>query len=259
MRTTKYKKTKIIFLGFALFLCLLSFSFTEKGPKIKFKEESFDFGRIKQGKVLTYVFVIRNEGDQTLKINKVSSSCGCTAALVSERRIAPGGEGELKVTFNSAGFQGKVAKYVYVESNDPAQPKKQLTISAEIEVPPQPKIHLDRYTSDEGLFLEGEEIRTKTSIRNRGELELRVNCSHKDAMFFSGEKEVSFPLKIASGKSVELEVRIPPRKKRGLIREYILIKSNDPSRQTLSFYLSGYIITKEQLKKLFAKYKDILD
>jgi len=29
-------------------------------------------------------------------------------------------------------------------------------------------------------------------------------------------------------------------------------------RSTLSLYLSGYIISKEQLKELFNKYKDIL-
>jgi len=44
-----------------------------------------------------------------------------------------------------------------------------------------------------------------------------------------------------------------------MIREYILMKSNDPQRPTLSFYLSGYIISKQQLKELFARYKDILN
>jgi hypothetical protein len=74
----------------------------------------------------------------------------------------------------------------------------------------------------------------------------------------SGGKPVSVPLKIAAGKEVTVEVRIPTQNKTGVVREYILIKSNDPMRTTLSMYLSGYIISRDKLKELFDRYKDIL-
>ncbi len=239
--------------------CLGNFASGEAGAKVKFIEDSFDFGKIKQGEVLTHVFVFQNVGDETLKIKRVQSSCGCTAALITKKEVAPGEKGEVKVTFNSRGFRGKVNKYIYVETNDPAQSSKRLSVSANIEVPPQPRISLDRYSGDAGLFLEGEEMKTRTIISNKGQLELIVHCSHKDASFFSKGKEISFPLKIPAGESREVEIRIPPRKRKGVIREYIMIKSNDPNRQSLSFFQSGYIITRDQLKKLFAKYKDVLD
>jgi len=253
------KSYNILGLVLVLILCFGGFTSGKTGPKIKFKEESFDFGKIKQGEVLTHVFVFQNAGEQTLEIKRVHSSCGCAAALVTTREVVAGEKGELKVTFNSRGFRGKVTKYIYVDSNDPNHSTKKLSISANIEVPPSPKISLDRYSADVGLFLEGQEMKTKTVISNKGELELIVNCSHKDAAFFSGGKEISFPLKIPAGKSKEVEIRIPPRKKRGVIREYVMIKSNDPNKKTLSFFHSGYIITKKQLKELFAKYKNILD
>jgi hypothetical protein len=149
----------------ALILVLILFSagsiFAGKGPKIKFKEESKDFGKMKQGKVLTHIFVFENEGDETLKINRVKTSCGCTAALLSNKEIAPGGKGEIKLTYNTRGFQGKNTKYIDVESNDPAQPRKRLAVSVEIEVPPRPKIFLDRYAIDLGLILENEVIQAK--------------------------------------------------------------------------------------------------
>jgi hypothetical protein len=66
------------------------------------------------------------------------------------------------------------------------------------------------------------------------------------------------PLKIAAGKEVKVEVRVPTQGRTGVIREYILIKSNDPIRTTLSMYLSGYIITREKLKELIDRYKDTL-
>jgi hypothetical protein len=242
--------------------CLLlsgSFIFADKGPKIKFKEESWDFGKMKQGKVLTHIFVFKNEGDETLKIERVKTSCGCTAALLSKKEIAPGEEGEIKLTYNTRGFEGKNTKYIDVESNDPAQPRKRIAVSVEIEVPPRPRIFLDRYAVDLGLVLENEEIQARTKVKNRGELELRVNCTHKSASFFSGGEKITFPLKIPAGKETEVEIRIPASKRTGVMREYVVIKSNDPMKPNISLYLSGYIATKKQLKELFAKYKDILD
>jgi hypothetical protein len=259
MRKRMNRKSWIVLFGVAIFLCLGVLSYGEKGPKIVFKDESFDFGKIKQGDVVSHKFVFKNEGNAPLKINKVTSSCGCTAALVSQKKVAPGGKGEIKATLNSRGYRGNLTKYIYVESNDTNQPTIRLTIKVMIEVPPSPKISLDRYSSDLGLYLEGEKIKTTRSIANKGELELQVSCSHKEATFFSQGKEVTFPLKIPSGKSVELEVRMPPKKRQGLVREYILIHSNDPNRRSLSFFLSGYIVTKKQLKELFAKYKEVLD
>lgn len=230
----------------------------EKAPKIKFKEDIWDFGRTKQGQVLNHVFFFTNEGDSPLVIEKVSTSCGCAAALVSDKKIEPGNKGEIKVTLNTKGYEGHVSKYIYVETNDPLEPRKQLTVSANIDVPPRPRIDLDRYSIDLGLILETEEIQAKAKIRNKGELELKVDCSHRDAAFYQEGQKISFPLRIPAGSEAEIEIRIPPQERNGLIREYVLMKSNDPSRGTLSLYLSGYVITKKQLKELFAKYKEIL-
>jgi len=240
-------------LMFVFLCCSVSLFFAGKGPSIRFDKDSIDFGKVKQGKVLEHVFMFTNEGDSTLSIKRVRTSCGCTAVLLKnkDKEVPPGQRGEVKVTFNTRGYANKVSKYIYIDSNDPGQPSTRLTVSALIEVPPQPRITLDRYSQDLGLFLEDEEVRAKAKIKNVGELELRVSCSHKDAVFFSSGKEVSC--------ETEVEVRIPPRKRKGMIREYILMKSNDPRRPTLSFYLSGYVVTKQQLKDLFEKYKGILD
>lgn len=254
------KKSKIGLL--VILTCLLflgSFSFADKGPKIKFIEELKNFGKTDQGKVLTHVFVFSNVGDSNLAIKKVDTACGCTAALISDKNVAPGKKGEIKVSFDTRGLGGKVTKYIYVESNDPAQPRKQLTVIADIKVPPQPKINLDHYNLELGLFLDSEEVKAQTKIKNTGERELEVNCSHRNAAFFSNGREISFPLKIPAKGEKEIEIKLPPRKKPGVIREYVLIRSNDRSRPTLSLYLSGYVITKKQLKELFARYKNILD
>jgi len=227
-------------------------------PKIKFKETAWNFGKVKQGEVMSHEFVFTNEGDATLVIQKVSTSCGCTAALVSADKVQPGKEGRIEIKFDTRGYGGPVNKLVYVDSNDPGEAHRQLEVSAEIEIPPSPKIDLDPYNYDAGLAVEGEDIKANLRVINKGELELKVEFNHRSATFSSDGKPVSVPLKIAAGKEAKVEVRIPTQNKTGVVREYILIKSNDPMRTTLSMYLSGYIISREKLKELFDRYKDIL-
>jgi hypothetical protein len=44
-----------------------------------------------------------------------------------------------------------------------------------------------------------------------------------------------------------------------MLRDYVLVKSNDPVRASLSIYVSRYVVTKKDLKELFIKYKSQLD
>ncbi len=242
----------------AVVLFATSVAAAGKEARAKFKEETWDFGKVKQGEVLAHEFVFVNEGDGTLVIERVSTSCGCTAALASEDKIPPGKEGRIKASFDSRGYAGTVVKYVYVESNDASGGRRELKVTAEIDVPPQPRIELDRYNADLGLSLEGETASTRFTVRNTGELELRIEIAHPDFKFFAGGKPAAFPMSVAAGREVELEIRFPAPARPGMLRDYVLVKSNDPVRASLSIYISRYIITKKDLKALFDKYKDLL-
>ncbi len=251
------KRKEIISVATLIFFFAFSLYQKEK-PKIVFTERVHDFGSVKEGEVLSYVFIFKNEGNAALKITKVKTSCGCTAALLSTQEVQPGEKGELKVNFATRGYEGRVSKYIFVESNDPSQPQAQLEVTALIQVPPRPRIELDRFSLDVGLVVEPEDILGEVKVKNAGDLELSVEFTHDEASFFSEGKRVAFPLKIAAGKTSRIEIRVPSQEKKGVIREYILIKSNDPLRSTFSLHLSGYVVTKNQLKELFLKYKDIL-
>ena len=242
-----------------VFMLSGSLCFADKGPKIQFKESKWDFGNKKQGEVLKHTFRFENVGDETLVIHRVRTSCGCAAAMLSKKELAPGEKGKIEAKFNTQGYYGEQNKFIYVESNDPSESVKQLMISASIDVPPSPKIELDSYTTDLGLVLEGEELQTEFNIRNRGELELTVTPFHKDAVFYIKGRKLSPPLKVAAGKTQQVEIRIPARKKKGLVREFVRLQSNDPMRSTLSLYLVAYSVSKVQLKELFDKYRRILD
>ncbi len=101
-------------------------------PTIYFKENSHDFGIIKQGKVVDYIFKFSNTGNTALIIKDITTSCGCTAAVAKSKKILPGDTGELRVQFDSSGKIGNVTRMISVVTNDPKNPRKILTINAEI-------------------------------------------------------------------------------------------------------------------------------
>ena len=80
---------KILFLSLFMILSL-GVLFAKEGPKVKFQEEKWDFGKVKEGQVKTHVFVFANEGDAPLLIKRVRTSCGCAAALISDKNVEPG-------------------------------------------------------------------------------------------------------------------------------------------------------------------------
>ncbi len=86
---------------------------------IKFAEESFDFGKVTDGEKVTHVFKFSNTSTQPLIISNASASCGSTWP---KEPILPGKEGEISVTFNSAGKVGLQDKQITVSANtEPAQ------------------------------------------------------------------------------------------------------------------------------------------
>jgi hypothetical protein len=228
-------------------------------PELNFKEDRFDFGKIKQGDIVKHNFVCSNKGDVDLVLKDVRTSCGCTAANVADSKISPGKKGKIKVVFDSKGFSEKVNVYINIESNDPVQPFKQLLISADVEGPPQPRIELDHFKQDLGVILEQEVLQGKIKIKNTGETALIFDLRHKDAVIYTAGEKAVFPMTVTSKNEIELVVKIPTMNKSGFVREYVLVISNDPKRPKLSVNLCGYVISRERLKDLLLKNRDILD
>ncbi len=106
-----------------LMLCFATAASVSAAPQLVVEQLNYDFGEVLQGGKVDFTFRFRNAGDEVLEVGNVRSSCGCTAALLSARRIAPGDVGELQATFDSTRFQGAVTKVISLDANDPQQPQ----------------------------------------------------------------------------------------------------------------------------------------
>ncbi len=105
---------------------------TAKGPRMQFQEVSYDFGTVPQGSIVKHVFKFKNVGTDTLRIEQVKTSCGCTAAE-SSKIIAPNAEGQIAVTYNAGSALGKTSKTVSVHSNDVEAQQRSVTVHGVIE------------------------------------------------------------------------------------------------------------------------------
>ncbi|MFI5251577.1 MAG: DUF1573 domain-containing protein [Bacteroidota bacterium] len=91
-------------------------------PKLKIIDGTkIDYGTIFSNEIMKREIKIKNEGTDTLTVTSVSSSCGCTVALVSNDHIPPQGSGKISVSFDPERFSGKVSKGISFETNDPKQ------------------------------------------------------------------------------------------------------------------------------------------
>ena len=94
------------------------------------KHTEHDFGKIPQGKPVTYTFEVANNSKTDLKIDNVQASCGCTTPEWDrEKAIAPGATSKITVGFNAAA-EGPFTKAITVTYN--GTETKQLTIKGEV-------------------------------------------------------------------------------------------------------------------------------
>lgn len=97
---------------------------------IKFKEITYNFGKIKQGTPVTHEFVFSNVSDKPVIIESATASCGCTTPVKPEPPIAKGKSDKIVAGFNAAAA-GPFNKTIYVKVAGSAAPIE-LKITGEV-------------------------------------------------------------------------------------------------------------------------------
>lgn len=97
---------------------------------LNLKETEFDFGKIPQGKPVTHIFEVTNSGKDSLHIQNIQASCGCTTPEWDRDKVqAPGERTKITVGYNAAS-EGPFTKQITITYN--GTNTKLITIKGEV-------------------------------------------------------------------------------------------------------------------------------
>ena len=99
--------------------------------KIAFDKEIHNFGTLKDGEIVSYSFVFRNDGGSPVKIVSTEKSCGCLDIKYDTNLVLPGKSSTVEVVFNTAGEWGNQIKGMTIKTS--AGEEKELQIGAYVE------------------------------------------------------------------------------------------------------------------------------
>lgn len=105
----------------------------ESGPRLSLSDQSFDFGRLKQGGSYTHQLNFTNTGRTTLEIRSIQGNCTCIDVTADPASLKPGATGKINITFNPGDRLNTQQKSVMIYSNDPTEPVQRILFNAYIE------------------------------------------------------------------------------------------------------------------------------
>lgn len=230
------------FLIILLCLCTISFSpFTYAGdvsspkgalPKILTPNPEFNFGVVVQGETLTHEFPVENNGSSDLIIRKLNPSCGCTAAVLKDAVIPPGGKSSIRVSFDTTGFVGKKSKTVRVYSNDPLNSSIVLFVNAEIIA----EVFADPIRLDFNNIRRGTEETKHFYIRSaEGKNTQFKEAISKSEYFTVSSKEIS-------PSEVEVSVSLLGKAPIGKTRTRVLVRTANPKVPVINVPLVADVV-----------------
>lgn len=126
-------KTKILLILFVFFLwgCIKEKQLILDKSSLK-DTYTLDSGQIKEGRVLKYNFILRNDSKKILTIKDVTTPCGCVISKIKKRNISPGENTLIKVKFDTKGYSGSTQQFIYVHTDDLDIPILRFIIKAEV-------------------------------------------------------------------------------------------------------------------------------
>ncbi|MDP8248401.1 MAG: DUF1573 domain-containing protein [Candidatus Tritonobacter lacicola] len=198
---------------------------------------AWNFGTIRQGENATGTVELKNAGDKELIIRRVTSSCGCTVAKIENKKLAPGESAALEITFTSGKRYGKVAKAVFVASNDPDNQRHRIEVRGLIKGYKGEAFVVEPESLDAGILPAGISVNLSGKLENIGDKAITVmEIAHSNHVACRLET----PLKIEPKDGVSFDFTVTPAQ--GVIKEYIAFTTDRSERfdRVKRLYVSGY-------------------
>ena len=114
----------MVYMGGIFFFATNLFAQSKDSAFIKVKNPKYNFGFVKQGKIVKIEYFFENTGKVPLIISTITVTCGCTIADFPHYPIKQGASGTILLTFNTKEKYDRQDRTVDVISNASNSPTK---------------------------------------------------------------------------------------------------------------------------------------
>jgi hypothetical protein len=207
----------------------------DTGPLATLKEIEHDFGRVMQGQKVVHEFTIQNSGDADLVLQRISPSCGCTAAAVSAAAIKPGASEKVRVTFDTAGMYGSKTKTVSILTN--AREKAEVILKMKGSV-----VRGVTATPERILFGEVSQGSSATTRTQEVSIAVTEGMNWEVARVTSGTRFLSIAELPEQGGAKRYAVTLAPDAPKGELRERLIVEFKDPSHAAVNIPVTATVL-----------------
>jgi hypothetical protein len=93
---------------------------------------NYEFGTMLHGETMSHEFVVRNNGDSPLVLEKAGSTCKCTVGEMEKSVLAPGEQTSVKLTWTALSALPSYGQTATFTTNDPTHTELKFTVSGTI-------------------------------------------------------------------------------------------------------------------------------
>jgi hypothetical protein len=216
-------------------------------PKVAVDQPDYDFKAMDVGVEGAHDFLLRNVGNALLELTKGGTSCSCTLSELNQRVVAPGKSAKVTVQWKSKGEWGPYRQSATILTNDPDNPRVELTITGRLtpglQVSP-PSFELGRVSSGE---LATAEARVYCYLPDRLEIKGYTWLSHSiEGMFEFHHQPLTAPQlaeEVDARSGFLAKIVVKPGLPLGPIRQTISLSTNLKARPTIEIPLQGAIVS----------------
>lgn len=205
--------------------------------------DTYDWGKSKstQGKLHT-TLILKNVGNQPLKVYGINTPCGCTTAPVSKNEIQPGDTASIDVTLNISTYSGDVKKNIEVRTNDPDSPNKIVWLKTHVI---KPMSLFPQYMNFASMII-GKETLTKIVITNSTDTPFNI----KKVTVYPDVLNVNIKEgdQIAPNSDFVLEARVTP-KVTGRFQANVRLETDHPDVPLIIINGIGSVVEPEENTK----------
>jgi len=196
---------------FTLVLALSGTLASAAQPRMIFESTEIDLGNIDAGKVVELKFKFKNAGDETLIINSINSSCGCTVPKLEKKEYQAGETGAIPVKFDSRGLSGKIAKTITITTNQQDNAYTTLKIKGTVTLKDFAAAIVDSNQLDFKTVKVGKEYSQTIKIESSGTADLKIiEVAHSPQVCLLFPEDVVAPREIMDVKVVFTPMQTGP-------------------------------------------------